>query len=86
VPGVVAFAVMGLGSAAVFPAMTTAAGEMLGQAVQAMNMATRVGFLAAPPLTGLLADGVGLPTALGLLVVPAAIALALFAEALRVKP
>ncbi len=52
-PGVVAFAVMGLGSAAVFPAMTTAAGEMLGQAVQAMNMATRVGFLAAPPLWAL---------------------------------
>ena len=38
---------MGLGSAAVFPAMIMAAGAMPGQAIQAMNMATRVGFLAA---------------------------------------
>jgi MFS family permease len=84
-PGIVAFAVMGLGSAAVFPAMITAAGAMPGQAVQAMNMATRVGFLAAPPLVGLLADGVGLPSALGLLIVPAALGLAVFAGAVAVK-
>ena len=51
-PGIVAFAVMSLGSAAVFPAMITAAGAMPGQAIQAMNMATRIGFLAAPPVTG----------------------------------
>jgi MFS family permease len=83
--GIVAFAVMGLGSAAVFPAMITAAGAMPGQAVQAMNMATRVGFLAAPPLIGLVADSVGLPLALGLLVVPAALGLALFAGAVRLR-
>lgn len=82
-PGIVAFAVMGLGAAAVFPAMITAAGAMPGQAIQAMNLATRVGFMAAPPLTGLVADGVGLPTALGLVVVPAALALAVFAGAVR---
>lgn len=83
--GIVAFAVVGLGSAAVFPAMITAAGALPGQAVQAMNLATRVGFLAAPPLTGLVADGVGLPTALGVLVVPAALGLALCAGAVAVR-
>jgi MFS family permease len=85
VPGIVAFAILGLGSAAVFPAMITAAGSLPGQAVQAMNMATRVGFLAAPPLVGLVADAVGLRAALGLLVVPAALALALFAGAVAVR-
>ena len=83
--GIVAFAVVGPGSAAVFPAMITAAGALPGQAVQAMNLATRVGFLAAPPLTGLVADGVGLPTALGLLVVPSAVGLAVFAGAVRLR-
>jgi MFS family permease len=83
--GIAAFAAMGVGSAAVFPAMITAAGALPGQAVQAMNMATRVGFLAAPPLVGLVADGVGLPTALALLVVPAALCLALFAGAVAVR-
>lgn len=83
--GIAAFAAMGVGSAAVFPAMITAAGALPGQAVQAMNMATRVGFLAAPPLVGLVADGVGLPVALGLLVVPAALCLALFAGAVAVR-
>jgi hypothetical protein len=85
VPGIVAFAILGLGSAAVFPAMITAAGSLPGQSVQAMNMATRVGFLAAPPLVGLVADAVGLRAALGLLVVPAALALALFAGAVAVR-
>ena len=72
---------MGVGWAAVFPAMITAAGALPGLAVQAMNMATRDGFLAAPPLTGLVADGVGLPRALGLLIIPAALGLSLFAGA-----
>lgn len=83
VPGIVAFTVMGLGAAAVFPAMITAAGAMPGQALHTMNLATRVGFLAAPPLTGLVADGVGLPLALGLLIVPAALGLSLLAGAVR---
>ncbi len=83
--GSATFAAMGVGSAAVFPAMITAAGALPGQAVQAMNMATRVGFLAAPPLVGLVADGIGLPAALDLLVVPAALGLALFAGAVAVR-
>lgn len=82
-PGIAAFALLGLGSAAVFPAMITAAGALPGQALQAVNMATRVGFLAAPPVIGLLADGVELPLALGLLVVPAALCLTLAASAVR---
>ena len=86
VTGIMAFAVMGLGSAAVFPAMITAAGALPGQAVQAMNMATRVGFLAAPPLVGLVADGVGLTVALGVLIVPAALGLAIFARAVAKEP
>lgn len=81
VTGIMAFAVMGVGSATVFPAMITAAGSLPGQAIQAMNMATRVGFLAAPPLVGLVADSAGLTLALGLLVVPAALGLAIFAGA-----
>lgn len=83
--GIVAFTVMGLGSAAVFPAMITAAGAMPGQAIQAMNMATRIGFLAAPAVIGLLADAVGLPLALGLLIVPASLGLALLARAVRLR-
>lgn len=83
--GIAAFATIGLGSAAVFPAMITAAGALPGQAVQAMNLATRLGFLVAPPLVGLVADGVGLSASLGLLVVPAALCLALFAGAVAVR-
>ena len=48
-----------------------------------MNAASRAGFLASPPVAGTLADGVGLPLALGLLVVPAAVGIALLAGAVR---
>jgi MFS family permease len=84
-PAILAFAVVGLGAAAVFPAMVTAAGAMPGQAVAAMNVATRIGFLASPPVVGRVADGVGLPLALGLLVVPAALGLSALAGAVRVE-
>jgi hypothetical protein len=50
-----------------------------------MNMTTRVGFLAGAPLIGLVADGVGLPAALGLLVVPVGHILALLAGAVSVR-
>ena len=81
--GVVAFGVMGLGAASLFPAMFTAAGALPGQGVAAMNAASRIGFLASPPAVGLVADAVGLPLALGLLVVPAALGLALLGGAVR---
>ena len=80
---VVAFACVGLGAAPLFPAMFTAAGELPGQGVAAMNVAARLGFLASPPVVGTVADGVGLPLALGLLVVPAAASIALLAGAVR---
>jgi predicted MFS family arabinose efflux permease len=83
VPAIVAFAVVGFGAAPVFPAMITAAGALPGQGVAAMNVATRLGFLASPPVVGRVADGVGLPLALGLLVVPAALGLAVLAGAAR---
>lgn len=82
-PALVAFAVVGLGAATVFPAMITAAGTLPGQGVAAANVAARLGFLAAPAVVGLVADGVGLPASLGLLVVPAALGIALAAGSLR---
>ena len=80
---VLAFGVVGLGAASLFPALFTAAGALPGQGVAVMNAASRVGFLASPPVVGTLADGVGLPLALGLLVVPAAVGIALLAGAVR---
>lgn len=81
--GVLAFGVVGLGAASLFPAMFTAAGGLPGQGVAVMNTAARLGFLASPPVVGLVADGIGLPLALGLLVVPAALGVALLAGAVR---
>jgi len=83
VPAVLAFAVVGLGAAAVFPAMITAAGALPGQGVAAMNAATRVGFLVSPPVVGRVSDATSLPLALGVLVVPAALGLAVAAGAVR---
>lgn len=83
VVGVIAFGVVGLGAATLFPALFTAAGTLPGQGVAAMNAASRVGFLASPPLVGAVADAVGLPLALGLLVVPAAAGVAALAGAVR---
>jgi MFS family permease len=83
VPGIVAFALLGLGSAAVFPAMISAAGAVSAHALQSMDLATRLGFLVAPPLVGLAADRLGLPLALGLVVVPAALGLSALAGAVR---
>ena len=84
--GVLAFLVVGLGASTLFPAMFAAAGALPGQGVAAMNTAARVGFLASPPVVGGVADGVGLPVSLGLLVVPAAVGIALLASALAPRP
>jgi MFS family permease len=81
--GVAAFAVVGAGAATLFPALFTAAGNLPGQGVAAMNTAARIGFLASPPVVGAVADAVGLPLALGLLVVPAALGVAVLAGAVR---
>jgi hypothetical protein len=50
-----------------------------------MNVATRLGFLVSPPVVGRVADGVGLPLALGVLVVPAALGIAGCAGAVRTR-
>lgn len=81
--GVVAFGLVGLGAASLFPALFSAAGALPGQGVAVVNAVSRVGFLASPPAVGSVADGVGLPLALGLLVVPAALGVALLAGAVE---
>jgi MFS family permease len=80
---IVAFGVVGLGAASLFPALFTAAGALPGQGVAVMNATARLGFLLSPPVVGAAADSVGLPLALGLVSVPAALAVALLAGAVR---
>lgn len=80
---VVAFAVVGLGASALFPAMFSAAGALPGQGVAVVNAVSRVGFLLSPPVVGAVADAVGLPLAIGLVVVPAALGVAVLAGAVR---
>jgi MFS family permease len=80
---IVAFGFVGLGAASLFPALFTAAGALPGQGVAVMNATSRLGFLLSPPVVGTAADGVGLPLALGLVAVPAALAVALLAGAVR---
>lgn len=75
VPGTVAgFGVAGFGVATLVPAAMTAADRLPGLAPGAgltvVTWLMRVGFLASPPVVGLVADAAGLRT--GLLVVPAA--------------
>lgn len=75
------FTVMGLGLAAVFPLSLLAAGEdpeLAGPALAAVSTVGYTGFLAGPPLIGLLAELLGLAGALacvcGLLALAAALA------------
>ena len=74
-PAVIAgFALAGVGTAALFPVVFRAAGEVpgisTGHGVAAVAWMGRVGFLVAAPLVGVLGDAAGLRV--GLLVVPAA--------------
>lgn len=75
VPGTVAgFGLAGFGVATLVPAAMTAADRLPGLApgtgLTVVTWLMRVGFLASPPLIGVIADAAGLRT--GLLVVPAA--------------
>ena len=79
--GIAGFALMGLGLAAVFPLSLRAAGEdpeLAGPALAAVSTVGYTGFLAGPPVIGLLAEVLGLAGALacvsGLLVLAAAVA------------
>jgi MFS family permease len=83
---IVGFACLGAGVAAAFPVMIGAAGRSPGfvpaAAIAAVSTTAYVGFMAGPPLIGLLAQGVGLSGALALLVVLALI-VAVLAPATR---
>lgn len=87
VPGTIAgFAVAGLGSATIIPAAMHEADELPGlrpgTGLTVVSWLLRLGFLASPPLVGMVADAVGLRT--GLLVVPVAgVLVVLLAGALR---
>jgi len=71
---VVGFALCGLGVATLFPLTLAAAGEVpgvrSGDGVAAVSWLARLGFLAFPPVVGLVADAVSLRA--GLVLVPAA--------------
>lgn len=73
VAALVGFGCVGLGVSNIVPLLFSAAGRTpgipTGTAIASMSTAGYGGFLAGPPLVGFLADGVGLPIALGLLVV-----------------
>jgi hypothetical protein len=67
IAGIVAFAVMGLGLASVFPLTLRAAGSGGAEAtpdLAAVSAVGYTGFLAGPPLIGLLSELVGLAAAL----------------------
>jgi MFS family permease len=81
VPGTIAgFAAVGLGSATLVPAAMHEADELpglrAGTGLTIVSWLMRLGFLASPPLVGMVADAVGLRY--GLLVVPAAGLLVVF--------
>lgn len=67
------FGCVGLGVSNIVPVLFSAAGRTpgiaAGTAIASLSTAGYGGFLAGPPLVGLLADGIGLPITLGLLVV-----------------
>jgi MFS family permease len=71
-PSAAGFAVMGIGLAAVFPLALRAAGS--GPDLAAVSTLGYTGLLAGPPLIGLVAEGVGLRAALGLIVALCAVA------------
>ncbi|AOS63068.1 MFS transporter [Actinoalloteichus hymeniacidonis] len=68
---IVAFALAGLGTATLFPSAIHAAGSIPGipsaNAIAIVSWFARVGFLLMPPLIGMLADAVSLPTAMAVL-------------------
>jgi fucose permease len=73
VPAVIGFAVCGLGIANAVPLLFSAAGRLdrPGPSLAATFTIGYMGFIVGPPLIGLLADQVGLPKTLALLVIAA---------------
>jgi predicted MFS family arabinose efflux permease len=73
VPAVIGFAFVGLGIANAVPLLFSAAGRVdpPGPSLAAVFTVGYTGFIVGPPVIGFLADGIGLPETLGLLVVAA---------------
>ncbi|QMV20942.1 MFS transporter [Streptomyces sp. SCUT-3] len=86
---VAAFALAGLGAATLFPAALHAAGSIpgvgSGHGVAVVSWLARVGFLAAPPLVGLVGDRVGLRAGVSVVVV-AGVLVVLLARVLSPAP
>ena len=88
VPAVIGFAVCGLGIANAVPLLFSAAGRLdrPGPSLAATFTIGYMGFIVGPPLIGLLADQVGLPKTLGLLVMAALAVAVLGGRAIATKP
>ena len=88
VPAVIGFAVCGLGIANAVPLLFSAAGRLdpPGPSLAATFTIGYTGFIVGPPLIGLLADRVGLPKTLALLVIAALAVAALGGRATATKP
>ena len=84
----IGFAVCGLGIANAVPLLFSAAGRLdpPGPSLAATFTIGYTGFIAGPPLIGLLADRVGLPRTLALLVMAALAVAALGGRATATKP
>ncbi|HEY7077361.1 MAG TPA: MFS transporter [Solirubrobacteraceae bacterium] len=84
VPAVIGFTLVGLGVANGVPVIFSAAGRVppSGPSLSAVFTIGYSGFLAGPPLLGVLADAIGLPTTLGLVCVAALVVAALAGVAL----
>jgi hypothetical protein len=80
IPAVIGFTLVGLGVANAVPLMFSAAGRVppAGPSLSAVFTVGYTGFIAGPPIIGILADAIGLPTTLGL-ICAAALVVAAFA-------
>jgi MFS family permease len=87
-PAVIGFAVCGLGIANAVPLLFSAAGRLdpPGPSLAATFTIGYTGFIVGPPLIGLLADRVGLPKTLALLVIAALAVAALGGRATAAMP
>ena len=87
-PAVIGFALCGLGVANAVPLLFSAAGrlEPPGPSLAAAFTLGYTGFIAGPPVIGILADQFGLPRTLSLLLVAALAVAALGGRATAAKP
>jgi len=86
VMALVGFGLVGIGFATVVPSVFTAAGRISGispgVALASVSSLGYLGFLASPPVIGLVAEGIGLRGALGIIVVTS-VTVAVLASVLR---